>query len=183
MRFVRVPPYEKWAFWTNFYFSCEDGDFFLGQTCCTLFYTKNEEKSQKISTCIRLHTRVYANTSLIGLNSCKINTCLTMMRECGRASNQQRSSLDLQTTCYAKSSLPPSLKYYLKCFFIIVFEREGCANKWWQRRNISLQDRDAKTCVVCFWWFHGEKNCRSCRYLPPSLDCESGIVRSGVSLA
>ena len=62
MRFVRVPPYENWAFWTNFYFSCEDGEFFWGQTCCTLFHTKNEEKSQKISTCIRIHTRVYAIT-------------------------------------------------------------------------------------------------------------------------
>ena len=28
----------------------------------TLFHTKNEEKSQKISTCIRIHTRVYAIT-------------------------------------------------------------------------------------------------------------------------
>ena len=62
MRFVRVPPYESWAFWTNFYFSCEDGEFFGGQTCCTLFHTRNEGKSQKISTCIRIHTFVYANT-------------------------------------------------------------------------------------------------------------------------
>ena len=62
MRFVRVPPYENWAFWTNFYFSWENGEFFWGQTCCTLFHTKNEEKSQKISTCIRIHTRVYAIT-------------------------------------------------------------------------------------------------------------------------
>ena len=62
MRFVSVPPYENWAFWTNFYFSLENGEFFWGQTCCTLFHTKNEEKSQKISTCIRIHTRVYAIT-------------------------------------------------------------------------------------------------------------------------
>ena len=73
MRFVRVPPYENWAFWTNFYFSWENGEFFWGQTCCTLFHTKNEEKSQKISTCIRIHTRVYAITwgwGLIGLIFC-----------------------------------------------------------------------------------------------------------------
>ena len=62
MRFVRFPPYENWAFWTNFYFSWENGEFFWGQTCCTLFHTKNEEKSQKISTCIRIHTRIYAIT-------------------------------------------------------------------------------------------------------------------------
>ena len=62
MRFVRVPPYEIWANQTNFYSSWENGDFFWCQTCCTLFHTQNEEKSQKIGTCIRIHTRVYANT-------------------------------------------------------------------------------------------------------------------------
>ena len=62
MRFVRVPPYEIWANRTNFYSSWENGDFFWCQTCCTLFHTQNEEKSQKIGTCIRIHTRVYANT-------------------------------------------------------------------------------------------------------------------------
>ena len=29
---------------------------------CTLFHTQNEEKSQKISTLVRIHTRVYPNT-------------------------------------------------------------------------------------------------------------------------
>ena len=62
MRFVRVPPYESWENRTNFLSSWENGDFFWGQTCCTLFHTQNEEKSQKISTRIRIHTRVYANT-------------------------------------------------------------------------------------------------------------------------
>ena len=62
MRLVRVPPYESWANWTNFLGSWENGKFFWGQTCCTLLHTQNEEKSQKISTCIRIHKRVYANT-------------------------------------------------------------------------------------------------------------------------
>ena len=34
---------------------------FFGVNCCTLFHTQNEEKSQKISTCIRIthtHTRI-----------------------------------------------------------------------------------------------------------------------------
>ena len=62
MRLVRVPPYESWANWTNFLGSWENGKFFWGQTCCTLLHTQNEEKSQKISTCIRIHTCVYANT-------------------------------------------------------------------------------------------------------------------------
>ena len=43
---------ESWAFWANFYFSWENGEIFWGQTCCILFNTKNEEKSQKISTLI-----------------------------------------------------------------------------------------------------------------------------------
>ena len=62
VRFVRVPPYESWANWTNFCSSWENGDFFGGQKCCTLFHTQNDVKSKKISTCIRIHTRVYANT-------------------------------------------------------------------------------------------------------------------------
>ena len=87
MRLVRVPPYESWANWTNFLGSWENGKFFWGQTCCTLLHTQNEEKSQKISTCIRIHTRVYANTwwwgqicpppALIGLTvtkSCECNS-------------------------------------------------------------------------------------------------------------
>ena len=88
LRFVRVPPYESWANWTNFLSSCENGKFFLGQTCCTLFHTQNEEKSQKISTCIRIHTRVYANTwwwgqicpppSRIGLNLDRIMLAFEM---------------------------------------------------------------------------------------------------------
>ena len=45
MRFVRVPPYESWANWTNFLSSWENGDFFWGQNCCSLFHTQNEEKS------------------------------------------------------------------------------------------------------------------------------------------
>ena len=67
LRFVRVPPYESWANWTNFYFSCENGDILLSRKSCNLFHTKNEEKSQKISTCIRIPTCVYANTWQGGL--------------------------------------------------------------------------------------------------------------------
>ena len=62
MRFVRVPPYESWANWTNFCSSWENGDFLEGQKCCILFHTQNEEKSKKISTCIHIHTRVCAKT-------------------------------------------------------------------------------------------------------------------------
>ena len=62
LRFVRVPPYESWANWTNFYFSCENGDILLSRKSCNLFHTKNEEKSQKISTRIRIPTCIYANT-------------------------------------------------------------------------------------------------------------------------
>ena len=61
LRFVRVPPYESWANWTNFYFSCENGDILLSRKSCNLFHTKNEEKSQKISTHIHILTCVYAN--------------------------------------------------------------------------------------------------------------------------
>ena len=62
MRFVRVPPYESWANWTNFCSSWENGDFLEGQKCCILFHTQNEEKSKKISTCIRIHSHVCAKT-------------------------------------------------------------------------------------------------------------------------
>ena len=62
LRFVRVPPYESWANWTNFYFSCENSDILLGRKFCNLYHTKNEEKSQKISTHIRIPTYVYAKT-------------------------------------------------------------------------------------------------------------------------
>ena len=67
LSFVRVPPYESWANWTNFYFSCENGDRLLSRKSCNLFHTKNEEKSQKISTRIRIPTCVYANTWQGGL--------------------------------------------------------------------------------------------------------------------
>ena len=49
------PPYEIWANRTNFYSSWENGEFFRG---CALFHTQNEEKSPKISTCIRIHTHL-----------------------------------------------------------------------------------------------------------------------------
>ena len=62
MRFVRVPPYESWANWTNFCSSWENGEFLEAQKCCILFHTQYEEKSKKISTCICIHTRVYVNT-------------------------------------------------------------------------------------------------------------------------
>ena len=62
LRFVRVPPYESWANWTNFYFSCGNGDILLSRKFCNLFHTKNEEKSQKISNLVRISTCVYANT-------------------------------------------------------------------------------------------------------------------------
>ena len=58
MRFMRVPPYESWVNWTNFYFSCENGDRLLSQKSCNLFHTKIEEKSQKISTRIRIRKYV-----------------------------------------------------------------------------------------------------------------------------
>ena len=61
------PPYESWANWTNFYFSCENGDILLSQKSCNLFHTTNEEKSQKISSRIRIPTSVYANTWQGGL--------------------------------------------------------------------------------------------------------------------
>ena len=67
LRFVRVPPYESWANWTNFYFSWENGDISFSRKSCNLFHTKNEEKSQKISTRIRIPTCVYANTWQGGL--------------------------------------------------------------------------------------------------------------------
>ena len=62
LSFVRVPPYESWANWTNFYFSWENGDISFSRKSCNLFHTKNEEKSQKISTLVRISTCVYANT-------------------------------------------------------------------------------------------------------------------------
>ena len=52
MRFVRVPPYESGVKLTNFVFSWQDGEFFWGKKCCTLFHTENEELSKKIGTCI-----------------------------------------------------------------------------------------------------------------------------------
>ena len=61
MSFVRVPPYESWANWTNFYFSWENGDISFVRKSCNLLHTKNEEKSQKISTLVRISTCVYAN--------------------------------------------------------------------------------------------------------------------------
>jgi len=56
--FVRVPPYESGVKLTNFVFSWQDGDFFWGKKCCTLFHTENEELSKKIGTCICIHTLV-----------------------------------------------------------------------------------------------------------------------------
>ena len=59
-----------------------DNRFLEGQKCCILFHTQNEEKSKKISTCIRIHTLVCAKTwwwgqicpppSQIGLNKMRI---------------------------------------------------------------------------------------------------------------
>ena len=40
-RFVRVLPYESWAFWTNFYFSWKNGEFFWSKIFCNLFHTKS----------------------------------------------------------------------------------------------------------------------------------------------
>ena len=53
-------------------------NFFWGQTCCTLFHTKNEEKSQKISTCIRLcaYTHAYTSAGTLQLNNFRIIRCL-----------------------------------------------------------------------------------------------------------
>ena len=59
MRFVRVPPYEIWANWTNFCRSWENGDFLEGQKCCILFHTQNEEKSKNLSP-VYAYTHVYA---------------------------------------------------------------------------------------------------------------------------
>ena len=61
MRFVRVPPYESWANWTNFYFSCENGDILLSQKSCNLFHTKNEEKLQKLA---HVYAYSHANTQI-----------------------------------------------------------------------------------------------------------------------
>ena len=41
MRFVRVPPYEKKAKLTNFYFSWENGAILLSGKCCPLFHSKH----------------------------------------------------------------------------------------------------------------------------------------------
>ena len=58
MRFVRVPPYENWAFWTNFYFSCEDGEFF-GVKRVAPSSTLKMRKSKKKSARVYAYTHVY----------------------------------------------------------------------------------------------------------------------------
>ena len=117
MKFVRVPPYENWAFWTNFYFSWENGEFFWGQTCCTLFHTKNEEKSQKISTCIRIHTRVYAITwwwgqicpppGLIGLKEKNPN----------RHHEKNKTSPEMSCCCLSSATRPARCLRLATCWY------------------------------------------------------------------
>ena len=88
MRFVRVPPYESWANWTNFCSSWENGDFLEGQKCCILFHTQNEEKSKKISTCIRIHTLVCAKTWWWG-QICPPPSQIGLIREKQRAGDKR----------------------------------------------------------------------------------------------
>ena len=59
--FVRVPPYESGVKLTNFVFSWQDGDFFWGKTCCTLFHIENEELSKKLA---HLYAYTHAYTQI-----------------------------------------------------------------------------------------------------------------------
>ena len=138
MRLVRVPPYESWANWTNFLGSWENGKFFWGQTCCTLLHTQNEEKSQKISTCIRIHTRVYANTwwwgqicpppALIGLRPALLRSLLWTL---------PRDSLSLSLSICPRhtSSFSSSVN-------------------WFCTASTSLWKRHFHRIVLYFYWFH-----------------------------
>ena len=58
MRFVRVPPYENWAFWTNFYFSWENGEFF-GVKHVAPSSTLKMRKSHKKSARVYAYTHAY----------------------------------------------------------------------------------------------------------------------------
>ena len=58
MRFVRVPPYESWAFWTNFYFSCENGDFFGVKRVAPSSTLKNRKSKKKLAS-LYAHTHAY----------------------------------------------------------------------------------------------------------------------------
>ena len=55
MRFVRVPPYESWANWTNFLSSWENGDFFGVKTVVPSSTLKMRKRNKKLA-------RVYAYT-------------------------------------------------------------------------------------------------------------------------
>ena len=79
MRFVRVPPYESWANWTNFLSFWENCEFFWGQTWCTLFHTQNEEKSQKtarVYAYTHAYTQLYAKCMVIVKVVLNRNVCL-----------------------------------------------------------------------------------------------------------
>ena len=67
MRFVRVPPYESGVKLTNFVFSCQNGEFWWGQKCCTHLLTQNEELSKKIGACIYVYTGSYTQIRDIGI--------------------------------------------------------------------------------------------------------------------
>ena len=58
MRFVRVPPYENWAFWTNFYFSWETVNFF-GVKHVAPSSTLKMRKSHKKSARVYAYTHAY----------------------------------------------------------------------------------------------------------------------------
>ena len=77
MRFVRVPPYENWAFWTNFYFSWENGEFFGVKHVApssTLKMRKSHKKSARVYAYTHAYTQLRegggrsAPPGLIGLN-------------------------------------------------------------------------------------------------------------------
>jgi len=53
-----VPPYENWAFWTNFYFSWENGDFF-GVKHVAPSSTLKMRKSHKKSARVYAYTHTY----------------------------------------------------------------------------------------------------------------------------
>ena len=58
MRFVRVPPYESWANWTNFFGSWENGEFFGVKPVVPSSTLKMRKRHKKIGTCICIHTRI-----------------------------------------------------------------------------------------------------------------------------
>ena len=62
LRFVRVPPYESWANWTNFVSSWENGDFF-GVKTVVPSSTLKMRKSHKKLACVYAYTHAYTQIS------------------------------------------------------------------------------------------------------------------------